>query len=953
MGERHTYMKSDTVLSLTEALQGWVGTDNEHMYIPYSMEALAACHIMAAIMVIIYEMGQMWWEHHATFGTRSNDTGIVSYYLDARNNYNAPDHVTPSISGLTTKLRQDMLTSKECRKFLDEIFVDNVTDESLDHQLECLEAVRESFVEQGGIKTAQTIGTWIRFVTIRIRKRDEQEDTTKQPSTPPRDHPDSKTATQDNTMIPPNPKSTSRATYDPYSAPVPPGMLLPDVLFPNLTPPTDVATATHLTGAYRRQLSQGNRIGKPVWTNYFRPVKFEELPLNLKNTMKDPTLRMLHWGGREATINGVHIRFPNDGSKYEIVPPTPQAQKNTPSPSPAPFQPDLSSIPSGHSNSQHDVSSSPSQGSSQQDRRPRPPTNIGSGPLGGNTPTHSNLTGLSQGLLDPTTQQVQTPSTQQTVDNSTGSAYKPYLQSIPGANGWELPPPGWKPGKHTNPPNYTGFTGNSNGPSGHTFNQAPQHSYVPGNTTGGGFGGRGFGGFNPAPAPSHNFGAGFGSGSGGFPNPPQPPSGGSGGPGGPPTGGYVFPTPTRSLKPLVKPDAKAYKSLKDIASFDKWYKDTIAHARSHCIEEVFDPSYSPDITDPDDMWEFRSKQTFVYAVLRDTIRVPELRQYVEKYSGNSNAQQALAEILFHIRNSTHAAISTRDMMTEINTARLNMQSWNRPVYEYIVSFDALMDLYNQQQPRVELQINDFMKRQYLQNALSTSDKFQDVSSRETDRIVMGGTPFTWSEYLTAVKSTATLVDERRSRRPKRDVNVAELGNDPEPDSGNLDDAIMQYDINVANRRDPSQYAAQMNKATWNSLSKEAQEKWDTFSAADKAKILTYSKDRDQRRQASESGTTKTHVHFHDVDTADDTPAADPPPEDSPADQTIDVNNVLHKARREAHAGDPRRVLGSDKKSHLTAMMHRLYYDNDADDSDSDSDVFDSYWKGQDFYQGGR
>jgi len=294
------------------------------------------------------------------------------------------------------------------------------------------------------------------------------------------------------------------------------------------------------------------------------------------------------------------------------------------------------------------------------------------------------------------------------------------------------------------------------------------------------------------------------------------------------------------------------------------------------------------------------------------------------------------------------------MMTEINTARLNMQSWNRPVYEYIISFDALMDLYNQQQPRDELQINDFMKRQYLQNALSTVKGFQEVSNRETDRIIMGQPPFTWNEYLLAVKSSATLLDEARTRRPKhREVNVTKLGNEPAAELGSLDDAIMQYDINVAHWRDPSQYAAQMNKETWNSLSKEAQEKWDTFSAADKAKILTYSKDRDQRRQASEGSNTKTRVHFTDVDTTEDKPDEDPPADDSPADQTINVNNVLHKARREAHAGDPRRVLGSDKKSHLTAMMHRLCYDGDSSESDDEPDALDSYWAGQNFCQGGR
>jgi hypothetical protein len=66
---------------------------------------------------------------------------------------------------------------------------------------------------------------------------------------------------------------------------------------------------------------------------------------------------------------------------------------------------------------------------------------------------------------------------------------------------------------------------------------------------------------------------------------------------------------------------------------------------------------------------------------------------------------------------------------------------------------------------------------------------------------------------------------------------------------------------------------------------------------------------------------------------------------------ISVNNVLRKVCHDAHPGDPRRVLGSDKKSYLTDMVHRLSRDDNSDDSDDESVGYNSYWGDQSFHQG--
>jgi hypothetical protein len=89
-----------------------------------------------------------------------------------------------------------------------------------------------------------------------------------------------------------------------------------------------------------------------------------------------------------------------------------------------------------------------------------------------------------------------------------------------------------------------------------------------------------------------------------------------------------------------------------------------------------------------------------------------------------------------------------------------------------------------------------------------------------------------------------------------------------------------------------------------------------------------------------------------------------PPDEPPSDTTedaappikepelgISVNNVLWKVCRDAHPGDPRCVLGSDKKLYLTAMVHRLSRDDNSDDSDDESVGYNSYWGDQDFHRG--
>jgi hypothetical protein len=150
----------------------------------------------------------------------------------------------------------------------------------------------------------------------------------------------------------------------------------------------------------------------------------------------------------------------------------------------------------------------------------------------------------------------------------------------------------------------------------------------------------------------------------------------------------------------------------------------------------------------------------------------------------------------------------------------------------------------------------------------------------------------------------------------------------------------------------------MNRETWKSLSPGAQTTWDTLTQEDKAKILDYATKRGERRQAlADKEPNKTmRINTHEITPPEEPPSDtidDAKPPTKEPELGISVNNDLRKVRRDAHPGDPHRVLGSDKKSYLTAMVHHLSRDNHSNDSDDESIGYNSYWGDQNFHQGNR
>ena len=767
--------------------------------------------------------------------------------------------------------------------------------------------------------------------------------------------------------------------------PIPPGQKAPELRWASLVPPEG---QTHFTGRFKSvpQYKSGTYIGcVPRWTNYPLPLTYEQLPDNAQESFHQGGE---HWANRVFYDKGMRYRFNEDGSMWHQedvptksepketspsgLPPTPWSEKARKEkadyplryePAPHPETRPPGSYPSNHSPPfQADESSIKKEGSYHQD------THVHSG----SSPTHHSVTPndfrpyvdyrdedeyrerdhvMLQKDVRGYSFKYESPFQEYNVEmqrklEEENRRFGSTDDQVPFGKGATS---GLAPSRRHFDSNL-GLDGNPGG-----IGQTP-HDY--GGTT--------------TPRKGHlSHGNGTGApGGGGIPPPGIYPGGGSGPPpiggrypdggGSPPPGGHISTTAAApggiSIKPLMKPDVKAYPILKAVAEYSKWYDDAYALARAQGIECIFDHTFVPAGMSAKQVFHY--VQAFMYAVLRRTIRPPELWQYIEFYSKHSDAQACLIAITNHVRKSTYAIITLRDNMQAIVNARM-IKDWKGSALEFIIAFDAMMDEYNKNQASRQLWINSHQKRQYLQNAVTGVRGLQDVLDRETDRVTMGDLPFTYEQYLHTLKSVATRLDDKRKKEGRRfanwhDIDVEDTPSKIEANVSEVD--RMEYLINEAKRRkDPSDYAAQMNRDTWKSLKPETQEAWDKLPKEEKIKLLTYSKDRHDRRNAKVNFTDISDtmdINNHEIkgdEVEDDQPSKDDSQESS-GELKVNtsewkIHNAEQRARSEAHPGDIRRMMGTNSPAlaSIEAKLHQCLYpslDTGDEDSSSEDDTQD-------------
>jgi hypothetical protein len=192
------------------------------------------------------------------------------------------------------------------------------------------------------------------------------------------------------------------------------------------------------------------------------------------------------------------------------------------------------------------------------------------------------------------------------------------------------------------------------------------------------------------------------------------------------------PSPLQEFEKGICRDKAAYLILKDDKAWDRWRRSTIATARTHKCEEIFDPSYVA-VTD-DDKALFCQKQLFMYSVFDEKLQTDMGKNLVRTYETNSDAQKVYTLLAAHATTSTRADIESQHILTYITTARFGVgdSGWKGTGHSFILHWQNKVREYEDMVPR-ENYFSEGIKPTMLQNAVSGVPELHAVKSTSAIR----------------------------------------------------------------------------------------------------------------------------------------------------------------------------------------------------------------------------
>ena len=319
-------------------------------------------------------------------------------------------------------------------------------------------------------------------------------------------------------------------------------------------------------------------------------------------------------------------------------------------------------------------------------------------------------------------------------------------------------------------------------------------------------------------------------------------------------------------------------------------------------------------------------QSYYYFVLSRIIQTTEGRHIVSKYRLSKDARNVIKELYGYAKVSTHATITSGNLLRKISTIRLD-KSWKKSAVQFLIYITELVEYYNRMQPSPAMRLTEAMCMHYLENAVRPVRELNDVKKQAMQLALSGGEPVSYQLYNQLLRSAATLYDDdvmiQRSARAdsRRSTNVHESLQNGDDDTSSAPDEDVQQEIKVF----MSRLRPRMNKETWQSLEQSEQELWDQLSDEAKSKILSYAKNRQERS----TRTANAHEFGNDESQEDSTPKEDQPSEEdtkTDAGNTREVN--VSESLKQAHPGDTRRMLSKPTKSKKREVSMLQWLDPD-------------------------
>ena len=101
------------------------------------------------------------------------------------------------------------------------------------------------------------------------------------------------------------------------------------------------------------------------------------------------------------------------------------------------------------------------------------------------------------------------------------------------------------------------------------------------------------------------------------------------------------------------------------AEMDKWFRGFKGTATLHQCNDILDPTFKPDVNDPDAMELFQVKNHYMFTVFNHVLQTDTGRSLVRKFDTTMDAQSVYRGLLAHRHTSTAATIHSGNSFTYI------------------------------------------------------------------------------------------------------------------------------------------------------------------------------------------------------------------------------------------------------------------------------------------------
>ena len=197
------------------------------------------------------------------------------------------------------------------------------------------------------------------------------------------------------------------------------------------------------------------------------------------------------------------------------------------------------------------------------------------------------------------------------------------------------------------------------------------------------------------------------------------------------------PAPSRSLaeefRRTVRRDKSHYKPFRLDKEWDSWKRSTIATARAHGCEDVFNPSYVPHGTAAAEL--FREKKKFIYSVFESVLLTDMGKYFVRQHEDDFDAQAVFRKLKVHARTSTQASLDSSALLTFLTSTRLDSR-WKGTAHAFVLNWCDKLRTYEDMIPDTD-HFSSTVKLSLLQNTVAGVEELNQVKLRVAHDVAGG------------------------------------------------------------------------------------------------------------------------------------------------------------------------------------------------------------------------